>query len=190
MSSRLQELQWPFTYFYYITWVWWMTALMWTCGETPLSKLWPGRTSCFILHMANIQFVSTQLSIQSYFWQGLVLFKFIQAQSSVTPNTWGTQKIISPDNNNNTSLKYWNYLLVWVPAHHPPTSLYTPKIVSLIIFSSRFYFAGSKLDYVWQEKPTKRLLLILLMLCVQNTTHPDDFQINSMCITYFSEFLK
>lgn len=56
----------------YITWLPWMRIFMWTCGDTPLSKLSPGRTSCFILHKTNIQFVSTQLSIPSYFYKGLV----------------------------------------------------------------------------------------------------------------------
>lgn len=40
--------------------------------------------------------------------------------------------------------------------HHPPTSLYIPKIVSWITIGSRFNLAESKLDYVWQENQTKK----------------------------------
>lgn len=93
MSSRLWEVQLPFTYFNRIIWLRWMRAFMWTCGDTPLSKLWPGRTSCFILHKANIQFVSTQLYISSYLWKK-ILFEWIQTQSSVTFDTCGTLSVL------------------------------------------------------------------------------------------------
>ena len=139
---------------------------MWTCGETPLSKLWPGRTSCFILHRANIQFVSTQLSIQSYFWKALVLFEFIQAQSGVMPNTWGTQKIISPDNNN-TSLKYSNYLLVQVP----PTILLLPYIFLKLSPGSPLALDLTSQNQNWTTfgRKTKRKRL-LLILCTKHDT--------------------
>lgn len=145
MSSRLQELQGPFTDFYYITWVRWMTALMWTCGETPLSKLWPGRTSCFILHRANIQFVSTQLFYPVIFLKRSCLVR-------VHPSSERCDAKHVRYTKDNKSWQQQHFIKVFKlfacsgSPHHPPTSLYIPKIVSLISISSRFYLAGSKLD--------------------------------------------